>query len=93
MLRPTACKQLTHAAAILALALLCAQTLVVAHDHQSSDSELCAVCSTPAEQADSPSPAGAMVFRVEVSSVPASIAATPADGNPASQQARAPPIA
>ena len=45
----TACKQLTYAAALLALALLCAQTEMVIHDHQVSDNELCAVCSAPAQ--------------------------------------------
>ena len=93
MPRTTACKQLTHAAAILALALLCAQTLVVAHDHQSSETELCAVCSTSAEQADSPSRALVAESRIEISVVPGSIAANPEKRNPASHQARAPPIA
>ena len=93
MLRTTACKQLTHAAAILALALLCAQTLVVAHDHQTSDSEICAVCSTSAEQADSPSRALVAESRIEISVVPVSTAANPEKRHPASHQARAPPIA
>ena len=93
MFRTNARKTLTHAAAIFALALLCAQTLLVAHDHQTSDNELCAVCSTPAEQADSPSRALVADTRIEFSVVPVSIAAIPERRNPASHQARAPPIA
>lgn len=39
-------QQMTRLAAVIALALLCAQTLVVAHDHDPLDDGLCAVCST-----------------------------------------------
>jgi hypothetical protein len=93
MLRTTACKQLTHAAAIFALALLCAQTLLVAHDHQTTDNELCAVCSTPAEQADSPSSAAATDTGIVISVVAVAIAVTPERRDPASNQPRAPPLA
>ena len=92
MLRSTARKQLTHAAAFFALALLCAQTLLVAHDHQTSETELCAVCSTSIDQADSPRPIAAAETRIEQSAVPAAVTVTPAESIPAPHQARAPPI-
>ena len=93
MLRTTARKQLTHAAAIFALALLCAQTLFVTHDHQSSETELCAVCSSSVDQADSPRPTAAVEIRIEESALPAVVTVAPAESIPALHQARAPPIA
>ena len=47
-------KPLSRLTAVLALAILCAQTIVVAHEHHASEPELCAVCSTSAELADAP---------------------------------------
>ena len=46
----SACQKMSRVAAILAVALLCAQTLVVVHEHELSDGVLCAVCSTPTEE-------------------------------------------
>ena len=53
--------QISQIAAILALVLLCAQTMVVVHDHHDSEPELCAVCSTSAEDAIAPAAASADV--------------------------------
>ena len=39
-------QQMTRLAAIVAVALLCPQTLVITHDHESLDDALCAVCGT-----------------------------------------------
>jgi hypothetical protein len=44
-------QQLSRLAAVLAVALLCAQTLVLTHDHQPLDDALCAVCGTSSSTA------------------------------------------
>jgi len=89
----SACKQMTRAAAILAVAVLCAQILVVTHDHHLSDGVLCAVCSTPAEHAASSGiPATATPHTATVD-VPTRTHSAPADGAPTTRRARAPPTA
>jgi hypothetical protein len=92
MFRSTACRQLTHATAILALALLCAQTLVVVHEHQISEHELCVVCSATAEHTDAPSLANSDSVWIASSTVPTIAPAIPAEPIRTSHRARAPPI-
>ena len=92
MLRST-CLQMTRAAAILALALLCAQTLVVIHDHQLAEHELCVVCGTAAEHAASPAPGLSLTSCLAGSATQAIRLAAPAQTGTDSCQARAPPIA
>jgi hypothetical protein len=89
----SACQQMTRVAAILAVALLCAQTLVVIHDHHLSDGVLCAVCSTPAEHAASsgiPATATPHTAPIDVST---RTHRAPAAGAPTTRRARAPPTA
>ena len=88
----SACQQMSRAAAILAVALLCAQTLVVTHDHHLSDGVLCAVCSTPAEHAASPGLDTVDVVPIGTLNAPTRTLASPAPRAPSSQLARAPPI-
>ena len=89
----SACQQMSRLAAILAVALLCAQTLVVVHEHELSDGVLCAVCSTPTEDA-----AGSNLATTAADSTTAIIEPTldpsaPAQEAPSLHRARAPPIA
>ncbi len=93
MIRSTACRQLSYAAAILAVALLCAQTLIVVHDHQLTDSEYCAVCSTPAEHADSADPVCSAGIPHGLQGAPALHPAAAATEPPSSRHARGPPLA
>ena len=92
MFRSTAYRQLNKAAAILALALLCAQTMVVVHDHHhTSEAELCAVCATSVEKADAPAAAAAdLTFFRAVSTVVDS-APAPETAPTRFNSARAPP--
>lgn len=83
---------MVHAAAILAVVLLCAQTLVVVHDHQTTEAELCAVCSTSAD-VDTPSRVVVADARPNAIDVPALLSLAPAEGKTAAHQARAPPCA
>lgn len=91
----SACQHMTRAVAVFALALLCAQTLAVAHDHDHDlpEHELCAVCGAAAESADSPALVGVpLTLPAAVATLPAATQA-PADGTPASRHARSPPSA
>ncbi len=88
----SALEQMSRTAAILAVALLCAQTLVIVHDHQVSDSELCAVCSTPVEHADTPELVETATVRPKIVSTPALAPLAPATPTPTTHLARAPPI-
>lgn len=43
-------RQLTYLAAILALALVCAQTLAASHSHDLAEGSLCTICSASADE-------------------------------------------
>ena len=86
-------QHMSRLAAILAVALLCAQTLVVIHDHQISEHELCAVCSTTAEHADTPDLTASESTWTESALLPAFTSAPPVAAVQANHRARAPPIA
>ena len=116
MLKLPNCKQLTYPAAILAVAVLCAQTLGVVHDHHHaagpfdqyvseidgheasetgshdvSETELCAVCSAPAQHADSSSAADAGTPRFEQQLNPAPTSVATIVRTSKASLARAPP--
>lgn len=89
----TVLQQLNRIAAILALALLCAQTLVVVHDHQISENELCAVCSTTVEHADTTSRIPSDTEWTSYAALAAPVPVAPAQAFQPTYPARAPPIA
>ena len=99
MLRATAGKQMSFAAALLALVVLCAQTAFVTHDHEhdhdhdSQISEPCLICSNHAEHADNTDLTGpeSIGFAASFALVRWPIAA--AAGIITASQARAPPLA